>query len=300
VDSIKRVEILGTLAESLGTGADGKQPNLEMEKLSVIKTIRGIVDYVLEAMTEADAPPAPAPKAEAEPGRNGELHPGARAGEVQRLVVRLIDAPPPVRPRFAPPTGTILLTDDGQGAAQELADRLAELDVKTALVRMADGTAAPDGTFAADLTDPAAVAGLVERIRDKCGPVSGLIHLLPLAEPPEGEAPEQRTRREVKSLYLLARALEGDIRGAGTDGAAVLLSVTAMGGTMGFGGELPDGFSAGHGGVAGFTKSLGYEWPEVTVRVVDVDPETPATAPGRGAAGRARRPGRAVRGRPHR
>ena len=29
---------------------------------------------------------------------------------------------------------------------------------------------------------------------------------------------------------------------------------------------LPADFFAGHGGVAGFTKCLGYEWPEVTVR----------------------------------
>jgi NAD(P)-dependent dehydrogenase (short-subunit alcohol dehydrogenase family) len=148
--------------------------------------------------------------------------------------------------------------------------------VKTALVRMADGAAVPEGTFAADLTDPAAVAGLLSAVREKCGPVSGLIHLLPLAEPPANEAPEARAKREVKSLYLLARGLEADIRESGKAGSAVLLAVTGMGGTMGFG-DLPDEFSAGHGGVAGFTKSLGHEWPEVLVRVVDVDPETPAT-----------------------
>ena len=45
---------------------------------------------------------------------------------------------------------------------------------------------------------------------------------------------------------------------------------------MGFGGDLPPDFFAGHGGVAGFTKCLGYEWPEVTVRVVDVERESPA------------------------
>ena len=46
-------------------------------------------------------------------------------------------------------------------------------------------------------------------------------------------------RREVKSLYLLARGLETDIREGGKNGCAVLLAVTAMGGTMGFGGDLP-------------------------------------------------------------
>jgi acyl transferase domain-containing protein len=287
VDSIKRVEILGTLAESIGTGADGKQPNLEMEKLSTIKTLRGIADYVSEALAGGSDAPAPAAVTAIEPSangthakaapaaeRNGDLHPGARQGEVQRLVVRLIDAPLPARPKFAPPTGTILLTDDGRGTARELADRLAELDVKTALIRMADGKA--EG-FAADLTDPSAVADLLARVREACGPVSGLIHLLPLAEPAETETPEQRMRREVKSLYLLSRGLETDIRAAGKAGSGVLLAVTAMGGRMGFGGDLPADFFAGHGGVAGFTKCLGYEWPEVTVRVVDVDGETPAT-----------------------
>ena len=193
-------------------------------------------------------------------------------GDVQRLVVRLIDAPLPVRPRFAPPAGTIVITDDRLGTARELADRLAELDIKTVLIRMGE---AKDG-FGADLTDPAAVAALLARVRAQCGPVSGLVHLLPLAEPPEGETDEARMRREVKSLYLLARGLETDIRDAGKSGSAVLLAVTAMGGTMGFGDDLPADFFAGHGGVAGFTKCLGHEWPEVTVRVVDVSGETPA------------------------
>jgi NAD(P)-dependent dehydrogenase (short-subunit alcohol dehydrogenase family) len=158
-----------------------------------------------------------------------------------------------------------------------LADRLAELDVRTALIRMADGSPVPEGTFAADLTSPAAVAELLTKVRETCGQVSGLIHLLPLAEPPADETPEQRMRREVKSLYLLTRGLENDLRASGKSGSASLIAVTAMGGTMGFGGDLPENFFAGHGGIAGFTKCLGYEWPEVLVRVVDVDGETPAT-----------------------
>jgi NAD(P)-dependent dehydrogenase (short-subunit alcohol dehydrogenase family) len=113
-------------------------------------------------------------------------------------------------------------------------------------------------------------------VRETCGPISGLVHLLPLADAPAGEAPEARMRREVKSLYLLSRALESDIREAGKSGPAVLLAVTAMGGTMGFGDALPNDFFAGHGGIAGFTKCLGFEWPEATVRVVDVNRESSA------------------------
>lgn len=276
VDSIKRVEILGSLAESIEAGMQGRQPNLEMEKLSVIKTLRGIADYVMSALEEAAAPtPAPSdngPHADTQAaGTHGEVHPGARQGDVQRLVVRLIDTPLPIRPTFAPPTGTIVITDDELGSTRELADRLGELDIATLIIGHGTG-----GEYRADLTDPIAVKELITRIRQHHGPISGLIHLLPLAEPPAGESDEQRARREVKSLYLLARELENDLRKAGQQGSAVLLAVTAMGGTMGFGSELPQEFFAGHGGVAGFTKCLGYEWPEVMVRVVDVSPNLPA------------------------
>ncbi|HYH63446.1 MAG TPA: beta-ketoacyl synthase N-terminal-like domain-containing protein [Urbifossiella sp.] len=275
VDSIKRVEVLGALAEGIEAAAGGSPPNLEMEKLSVIKTIRGIADYVAGALADAAPAALPAPSANGKHDAPADLHPGARSGEVQRLVVRLIDAPLPDRPRFAPPAGTLVITDDRLGTARDLADRLAELDVNAVLVRMTESGEAASA-FAADLTDPAAVETVLSRVRSECGPVAGLIHLLPLAEPPDGESPTRRAEREVKSLYLLARALEPDIRAAGKGGSAVLLAVTGMGGRMGYGGERPAAFTPTHGGVAGFAKCLGYEWPEATVRVVDVDPEVPA------------------------
>jgi NAD(P)-dependent dehydrogenase (short-subunit alcohol dehydrogenase family) len=187
---------------------------------------------------------------------------------VQRFVVELIDAPLPARPVLSPPAGTVVITDDGQGTARELADRLAELDVNAVLVRHAAGESA-------DLTDPDAVAALLAQLREKCGPIAGFIHLLPLA-PFDGASPAERARRDVKSLYLLARGLEADIRDAAKAGPALLLAVTALGGTMGYGDDLPTEFFAGHGGVAGFTKCLAHEWPGVVVRVVDVDAETPA------------------------
>ena len=159
---------------------------------------------------------------------------------MQRLVVRLIDAPLPLRPRFAPPAGTIVITDDGQGTAQELADRLGELDVKTVLVRMRHRAAdalrgRPDQTRQrSPIFSPA--------IRDKCGPVSGLIHLLPLAEPPEAKRrAAMSTRGEVA---VSARPRPGESTSAQRERRLrrCCSAVTAMGGTMGFGGDLPGRF----------------------------------------------------------
>src|SRR5262249_6281354 len=75
--------------------------------------------------------------------------------------------------------------------------------------------------------------------------------------------------REVQPLFLLARGLGYQLR---QSDRAVFLAATAMGGCFGAGAEsLPESFFPGQGGVAGLTKSLAHEWPEVRGRVVDVD-----------------------------
>jgi acyl transferase domain-containing protein/NAD(P)H-dependent flavin oxidoreductase YrpB (nitropropane dioxygenase family)/NAD(P)-dependent dehydrogenase (short-subunit alcohol dehydrogenase family)/acyl carrier protein len=291
VDSIKRVEILSNLADTLGDG-DAKDSPLEMEKLTSIKTIRGIVDYVIGALANAErgarnaertSEPADSAGDEAngsELSAASSAFAAVRRADVQRLVVRLIDAPLPARLAFNPPSGTILLTDDRQGSARELADRLAELDVKTVLLH--DRTVNPDAAadaFAADLSDPAAVGQLIGRLRSEVGPIAGVIHLLPLAEPVEGEDLARRARRDVYSIYLLARGLEAELRQAGREqGGAVLLAATGMGGGLAFGdAQLPEPFLPGHGAITGFLKCIAFEWPDVFVRAVDLDPDRPAT-----------------------
>src|SRR5262249_29966231 len=148
---------------------------------------------------------------------------------------RLVEAPLPAAPALALSSGAVLFTDDGRGVAPELAARLADLGQRTAVLRHRPGA---DGTgHAADLTSPSAVAALLERVRAEVGPVSGLIHLLPLAG--RGESPalseEALARRDVTSLYLLARGLIDDLRRSGEQGHAVLLAATGLGGTLGFG-----------------------------------------------------------------
>ena len=274
IDSIKRVEVLGGLADSLQAASSNGPLPLEMEKLSVIKTLRGIADYVSSALEQStETAEADDGEEEAPADANENAHPGARSGEVQRLVVNLIDAPLPERPKLVAPAGTILITNDGRGIATGLAAALGELDVSVVLVE--HGKRSTKNKLSADLTDPEAVADLLAKARKNHGPIAGLIHLLPLATAPAGETPGQRARREVKSLYLLARGLEADLRDAATKGGALTLAATSMGGKMGFGGDLPEDFSAGHGAVAGFAKCLAHEWPGVTVRVADLNGELP-------------------------
>src|SRR5205823_596082 len=153
------------------------------------------------------------------------------------------------------PTGAIVITDDGRGIARELAQRLRDLDRTCVVVRM--GTALPSriesDLFDADLTNPEAVEVLLRQVRQQVGPVAGLIHLLPLAEPPADECWIARMRREVKSLFLLARGLAEELCSGARNGHALLLAATAQG-------TGPGDFFPGSGGVGGVVKSLAHEW----------------------------------------
>jgi acyl transferase domain-containing protein/NAD(P)H-dependent flavin oxidoreductase YrpB (nitropropane dioxygenase family)/NAD(P)-dependent dehydrogenase (short-subunit alcohol dehydrogenase family) len=271
IDSIKRVEILGSLAEAMDGGDSSVPANLEMEKLTGLKSLRAILDYLDSALAaHNDAAPQHADSHVTQPPKQLE---------VQRALVRLVDAPLPARPSLRLPRGTVLFTDDGGGIAREMAGRLGDFGQHTLLIRHDAGAAHGRASLLhADLTDADAVEALLKRIRQQHGAIAGLVHLLPLATPPRGEPPLERMRREVRSLYLLARGLGEDLRQAGGDGGALLLAATGLGGGLGFGDQpLPDSYFAGHGGVVGFVKCLAFEWPDVLVRVVDLDTGKPET-----------------------
>ena len=291
IDSIKRIEILGGMAEAIEEGGGAATANLEMEQLASLKTLTAIVAYLSTALTPetADAKPTAAsgpivaPTAAtnggAQPhaaGMNGSAVSARTAGEVKRGRIAVVDAgPDSTRLPLLP--GVVLFTDDGRGIARDMANQLADFGQHVALVaHAADDATANQAGLSIDLTSPEAVDGLLRRIRDEYGTISGLVHLLPLGEPIASEAPMARMTREVKSLYLLARGLEADLRQAGEEADAICLAATGLGGAMGFAdGPLSAGYFAGHGGIGGFIKSLAYEWPDVLVRTVDLDPGAP-------------------------
>jgi acyl transferase domain-containing protein/NAD(P)H-dependent flavin oxidoreductase YrpB (nitropropane dioxygenase family)/NAD(P)-dependent dehydrogenase (short-subunit alcohol dehydrogenase family) len=268
IDSIKRVEILGGLADSMGGNDSNLASNLEMEKLTTIKTLRGILDYLdgIRGSEVQRTPTAGGERPKPPPTEGSQL-------AVRRALVKLVDAPLPADASILLPRGTVLVTDDGRGIANELVGRLADFGQKTALIRFGSAPQedTPSDVYYADLADPLEVDQLLKRLRRQAGPIAGLVHLLPLAEVPQDLSWADRIRREVKSLYVLARSLDEELRQGGANGGAVLLAATSLGGGFGFDhGPLPDSYFPGHGGIVGFVKCLAYEWPEVLVRVVDL------------------------------
>ncbi|MEW2140472.1 SDR family NAD(P)-dependent oxidoreductase, partial [Streptomyces sp. NPDC005409] len=135
IDSIKRVEIIGALADRIGLPRDpGGSTESAVEELSRIKTLRGIVDWLTTHTPAATAPAAPS-----DLGPDPTAPPAPPAPPVTRLRVDTLPAPLPAPdPRDLPhPPGLrslrIGIVDDGQALAPAL---LAALDAQGAEAKL--------------------------------------------------------------------------------------------------------------------------------------------------------------------
>ncbi len=91
---------------------------------------------------------------------------------------------------------------------------------------------------------------------DAQGDFGGVIHLASLGAVGDYKAPTQ-------ALLGLAKRL-------GAEKTECFITVTGLGGRFGFDGVTPE--RLGQVGALGFTKALALEWPDATVKAIDVDP----------------------------
>jgi acyl transferase domain-containing protein/NAD(P)H-dependent flavin oxidoreductase YrpB (nitropropane dioxygenase family) len=285
IDSIKRVEILGSLRDSLPESAFGHDSDA-MDQLSRARTLGAIVDRLgkhFERTTALKENPSTRAigRPIGSPTGNGILHheahtngaPKHHAAEgqevVERFILHAVDAPLPAARAGLARGGVVLLTDDGRGIARAVAADLRALGHP--VVRVHHGVTSGD-VEGLNLSSPEAVAALIERVRAR-GPLAGILHALPLrAQSTAGLDPEAWQARvgvELRGLYLLARAAAEDLRRASAHGGACLIAATAMGGAYASVEAAPAEFFPGHGGIAGLLKTLAREWPQVRVRSVD-------------------------------
>ncbi len=296
IDSIKRVEILGSLRDSVAALAGSTDPST-MDSLSRAKTLGAIVDRVDEIARRRhpkgaanpspngtdngngrESRPAPTgSKSQADPDSDSESDPAnppeRTDSPVRRLVIEAVEAP---LASFGAAGGlasggVVVVTDDGRGVGRGLKSRFEAEGHPVVL--------AGPGTF--DLGSPASVELLLEKARSK-GPIAAIVHALPLRELDEAMLdPERWAARmtpEVKGLFLLAKGASNDLERASRRGGGALVAATAMGGTFGSTstGDASADFFPGHGGVSGLMKTLAREWPGVRARVVDFDPRADA------------------------
>ena len=284
IDSIKRVEIIGAFQRACFPSSQQKRQEA-MEKLTGIKTLRGIIDLVhdslqnLSELSSEDTPSEQAETAAAQPSNRTDSE-----VKVPRFLLTVVNAPlSATQTASAFTDGLFLITDDERGAAQAMVGELRRRGGRAVLVRMDNGFAETSAdVYTTNLIDPVSVAELTERVRRRLGPITGLIHLLPLKggmKFEEMDLTEWRRRLfvEVKSLFYLAKALAADLKGSGEGRGGWLVAATAMGGAFASDVEQHPHFFPGQGGVSGLIKTLAVEWPGARCKVVDLNPETPAS-----------------------
>ncbi|HEV8339408.1 MAG TPA: beta-ketoacyl synthase N-terminal-like domain-containing protein, partial [bacterium] len=265
IDSIKRTEIFSALRERLGLRGDAYEQDEYFVTIARLRTLREVLawlDAQLSSGRDLTASPVPA----ALSGMNGEggsalQLPGA---EPRRYVVRPVPAPLPPGRRELRAGEVVVLVEDGAGIAGELGEGLRALGHGVAQVRHAPGAGRiAAGRYGADLLSLGALHDLRRSVTEEYGRVTAICHLGAL-----DPGPSQRVDGfNVKSLFLLAQVFGQDLQ----DAEGSLVAFTGMGGLFGHAvGSEP--FRSGPAGIAGFLKSLAWEWPRVLVKAIDVDP----------------------------
>jgi NAD(P)-dependent dehydrogenase (short-subunit alcohol dehydrogenase family) len=302
IDSIKRLEILGELADAIGLTDDGSLDQLEdlVEELAARKTLRGIVDFLFEHADrlggEAGAA-TPAPAAATGPaggssngngetrggagqrgGTNGAAHAGA-AGDPGGRANGGASAHP------ATATGAAAVGGPGAvGGARRGGDIPAAANrfvVGLHEVPLADAAPPADltvgvsggGRVAAALVDELTARGVTATAADAAGGGSTGTGLLVVADLLAGTAAGPAGSEPLDAPGLYAR-----LRPALLDSDGDVVVVTPLGGGLGIDPPAPRGDGAVvpiGAGARGLVKTAALEFPDRSIRLVDVD----ATAP---------------------
>jgi acyl transferase domain-containing protein/NAD(P)H-dependent flavin oxidoreductase YrpB (nitropropane dioxygenase family)/NAD(P)-dependent dehydrogenase (short-subunit alcohol dehydrogenase family) len=235
IDSIKRVEIAGTMIQEMPLGGS----EVDVEQITASRTLRQVIE-ALEAVVGAGGE-------EARPRVNFDDAPVD--GRIGRLVLHTAGAPAVTERGGLARDGVVVIVDDATGVGAALAARLHERGERAVALpaTVLDG---PDA--GARLRASVAAGGH--------GRVKALVDLAALAP---------HEREHVTSLFLLAQAARADLEAAAADGGAAVLGATRMGGAFAIEGGSGD-VDPGDGALHGVLKTLALEWPQVRVKAVDL------------------------------
>jgi hypothetical protein len=112
----------------------------------------------------------------------------------------------------------------------------------------------------------------IQAIAAHCGPIGAFIHLHPvLATEFNGKTPFLAAEKAiVKYVFLMAKHLKQSLNKAANEGRSCFCTVTRLDGAFGL--EYKHNFGVIGAGLFGLTKSLRWEWPNVSTRAIDLSP----------------------------
>ncbi|MEM5733558.1 SDR family NAD(P)-dependent oxidoreductase [Shewanella algae] len=271
IDSIKRVEILGTVQDKLP-----ELPLLDAASLSECRTLGQIIDcfagsnaeHAAEPLTQTYETPNTQPSVALPPHSGVSLKKLPAADRFSGASAEALFAA----------NSCALLLDDGHNAGV-LAKKLTDSGISVTLVRPAatDSQSALDSklpilTLASN--DDAGVKALIAGLKQQ---VAIYIHLQPQLprEQLEELMPLNITAKtQVQLSFLFAKHLSPTWQ-TPTKGRRAFITVARMDGQLGFSGQPCE---LNQSVLFGLTKTLAQEWPQVHCRALDLAPELDASA----------------------
>ncbi|MBD2569653.1 type I polyketide synthase [Anabaena lutea] len=296
IDSIKRVEILGSLLELY---PDLPKPN--PEELGQLRTLGQIVEYVQNQGTRVSSavenPSLGVTRGQGDTETRRvfdqqlaeldktelvtEATQNVKAAELNHRILRspakLKQLPQPDILDFTIPENHIaLITDDGSSTTEKLAAALTAEGWKTVVLsfpslgsKLSENAENIDQVMLVDWSDESLQRQL-EDISHQYGTVAAFIHLHPLHNIHYLETEKTILRH----VFLIAKHLKEPLNQAANKGRSSFLTVARLDGKFGLG--RTNNFSVIAGGLFGLTKSLNQEWETVFCRCCDLSPDLDA------------------------
>jgi NAD(P)-dependent dehydrogenase (short-subunit alcohol dehydrogenase family) len=245
IDSIKRVEILSTLEEKIPN-----LPSMSPDILGSLKTLGHIADHLAGHLADGVSLPAGAKPSDpqSEPSFNKEermapnpVESGLISDRVKRYVVSAAARTYRKGSGIKIPSGRkVLITDDGKGLSQALADEFSRCDIGSKLI-------SPDSALQ----------------KQKPHTVGGLVYV------PNPDSPLRPS--DLKKAFALAQNIALQLLESAEKGGAIFASITRLDGAFGFNGAGLN--NPLQGAFAGLVKTAAIEWQAVNCCAIDVAPD---------------------------
>ncbi|MFG7350477.1 beta-ketoacyl synthase N-terminal-like domain-containing protein [Shewanella oncorhynchi] len=288
IDSIKRVEILGTVQDELPG-----LPELNPEDLAECRTLGEIVSYMQSklgqnAVSQNAAPVSavvqPEPTIDLPPHSEVVLKKLPAAAELTQLSPQQSSKQSAQKalPRVFAKDACIIISDDGHNAGV-LAEKLHAQGLTVAVVRSPESlvaSASPLNSHIASFTlaaiDDASISAVINEIKS-LGTVAGFIHLQPqhkTSADTKGLVLSSAAKASVEQAFLFAKHLQPLLTTAATaNTGSSFISVSRIDGGFGYLNHSQIARSElNQAALAGLTKTLSHEWPSVHCRALDIAP----------------------------
>jgi len=254
IDSIKKVEILGSLLELY---PDLPKPN--PQEIGELRNLGEIASYmqqqaqrITKLLTEEIV----------------EITKTTSQPNIRRSIAKLQQLPAPDSLEFSLADNHIaLITDNGSYITERLAKSLTDKGWKIVVLSFAGMESNVNQEInRVVLTDwnEDTLQQQLKQINNNYGTVTAFIHLHPLT-------PLDTEKSILRHVFLIAKYLKEPLNEAAKLGRSCFINVAHLDGKFGLG--ETNKFSAVAGGLFGLTKSLNQEWENVFCRSIDLNPD---------------------------